>query len=202
MWNFTPASKICQVKSQMKSYDQHLNSVRNAKSIVKTNSPYKPYFLSVCSRHQNKYEQKEINQCNSILISKIVNIDLKQGELNKSKLRQKFKLNSSRLSTRRSQNLSIDFENIKLYDRIQSAKTSYNKKQQLRHSSEYERYSKNISQNARRYSNANISNQTLSKSFESKSRRVKDRSSSNTNQHQYSDYSNSHPDNQVIQFLF
>ncbi|CAD8137501.1 unnamed protein product [Paramecium octaurelia] len=154
------------------------------------------YYLLMIQR------QKEINQCNSILISKIVNIDLKQGELNKSKLRQKFKLNSSRLSTRRSQNLSIDFENIKLYDRIQSAKTSYNKKQQLRHSSEYERYSKNISQNARRYSIANISNQTLSKSFESKSRRIKDRSSSNTNQHQYSDYSNGHPDNQIIQFLF
>ncbi|CAD8141950.1 unnamed protein product [Paramecium pentaurelia] len=163
---------------------------------IKINMSMLYYYLFMIQR------QKDINKCNSILISKIVNIDLKQGELNKSKMKQKFKLNSSRLSTKRSQNLSIDFENIKLYDRIQSAKTSYNKQQQLRHSFEYERYSRNISQNARRYSNANISKQTLSKSFESKSRRVKDRSSSNTNQYQYSDQSSCHPDNQIIQFQF
>ncbi|CAD8053606.1 unnamed protein product [Paramecium sonneborni] len=60
MWNYTPASKLCQMRTQMEAYDKHLYSVRNAKSIVKTTNPYKPYFLSVCSRYQNKYEQKII----------------------------------------------------------------------------------------------------------------------------------------------
>ncbi|CAD8059693.1 unnamed protein product [Paramecium sonneborni] len=161
---------------------------------IKINMSMCYYYLFMIQR------QQDINKNNSILIDKIVSIDLKQGELNKQKMKQKFKLNLSRLSIKRNQYGSIDYENVKLFDRIQSAKTSYNKKLQLKHNSEFKQYSRNISQNARRYSNSNISKQTQSKLSEQQSRKIKVRSSSNTNQYQYSDESSCYPDNLIFQF--
>lgn len=79
----------------------------------------------------------DINKSNSILFDKMVEIDNRQGDLNQRKMKQKFKLCSSRQSTNRNRGLSIDVENMvayklnnqKISERIQSAKSSYNKDQ-------------------------------------------------------------------------
>ncbi|CAD8140032.1 unnamed protein product [Paramecium pentaurelia] len=192
MWNYTPASKICHMRTQMEAYDKHLYSVRNAKSIVKTTTPYKPYFLS---------RNNEINKCNSILFDKILDIDIRQGDLSQSKMKQKFKLNStSRQSTNRNRGLSIDLENSKISDRIQSAKSQYSKQRQLRHSSQFERYSKNISQNARRSSHYDFKQLLLSKSFEHKLKKPLLRSSYVSSQNQYSEPSPYYSENPQVYF--
>ncbi|CAD8056725.1 unnamed protein product [Paramecium sonneborni] len=161
---------------------------------IKINMSKCKYYLFMIQR------KKDINKNNSILIEKIVNIDLKQGELNKQKMKQKYKLNSNRLYIKRNQYRLIENENTKLFEKIKSAKTQYNKKLQLKNSSEFEQFSRNISQNARRHSNSNVSKQIQSKLLEQKSKELKARSFSN--QYQYSDEYSCTPNNLIFQFQF